>query len=328
MLNTAQFSAAKSMTEAKMMQGMVFDDKGQVKGYDRYEKDVKAVVDISQETWLRTEYDSAKRQAVMGSKFVRMQEDRDLYPYWVYRTRHDNRVRPEHAELDGRVFQIGDPSSDDCFPPNDWNCRCTGESVDGRYLDENKVAPLTAAQAREMLFKEVDPQFRFNPANTGALPNTGSYFSVMPNANAGDAKTFGMGDTPKKGPNLTGLRAKGLHYLLVIVGDWRQNYHVDNRANLVFQNKATFANVRLSDATIHEIAKHPTGFENIPRCIENPSELWTKWVNVGKQQDVLRAYILYGPTCYVVTTLNGVVLDAFACSRVEINKYRTGVIIP
>lgn len=327
MLNAAQFSAAKGAAEAKVMQGMVFDDKGQIKGYDRYSKDVKEFTQVNQETWLRTEYESAKRQAIAISKWTRMQDDRDLYPYWVYRTRHDNRVRPEHAELDGRVFQIGDPDSDSCFPPNDWNCRCVGEPIDGRYLNEHNVAPATPAQAKNLLETQVDEQFRSNPAATGALPNTGSYFEVMPNANAAGAKTFGMKDPPKGGPNLTGLKAKGMHYMLVIIQDWRQQYHIDNRANLVFQNQATFANVRVSDATLHEIAKHQNGFENLPRCIENPDELWAKWENVGKQRDVLRAYILFGPTCYVVTTLKGVVLDGFACSPEEINKYRTGVII-
>lgn len=327
MLNTAQFSAAKSAAEARMMQAQVFRTDGTVKGFSEFSKDVKAVTDIQQETWLRVEYEMQRRQTVTIAQFTRMKEDADLYPYWVYRGRMDGRERPEHVAMEGKVFRIGDPAGDSCFPPIDWNCRCTGDAVDGRYLDKNNVQPVTGAEAQKLLDEHVGTQFKFNPANTGPMPSDHSYFQVMPNANAGSAEMFGKQPPPDNGPKLEGLKARGLHYMVNLTEDWRQQYHQDQRGNIIFQNPGTYANVKLSSTAIHDISKHNNGFANLPETIRNPSEVWSKWENVGKQTRVLRSYILFGRISYVVTTLDGNILDAFPCSSKAIKKYRTGVII-
>ena len=327
LLNTAQFSAAKSAAEAKMMQTQLFDQDGKLKGFDRYSKDVQSVIDVQQQTWLRVEYETCRRETIAGDKFQRMRDDSDLYPYWVYRGVMDSRERPEHVELEGRVFQIGDPDSDACFPPNDWNCRCKGDPVDGRYLDQNKVSPTGPGEAKALLSKYVDPQFQYNPAN-GPMPDDHSYFQTFPNANSGNAGLFGAPPPDEDGRELTGLAAaKGMTHFVNVISRWQRDYHVDNRHNLVFQNKKTLTNVRLSTGILHEISKHSRGFQNIPQAIISPTEIWSKWEDPGEQRRVLRAYILMGRISYVVMTLDGQVLDAFAVPNKAINKYRTGVIL-
>ncbi|WP_442872598.1 phage minor head protein [Cognatishimia sp. SS12] len=42
------------------------------------------------------------------------------------RTRRDSRVRPSHAENDGRVFEWNDPPATG-HPGDDYGCRCTAE---------------------------------------------------------------------------------------------------------------------------------------------------------------------------------------------------------
>lgn len=328
MLNTAQFSAAKSVAEAKMMQAQVFRDNGTVKGYSEFAKDVKAVQQVSNETWLRTEYEMQRRQTVAIAQYQRFKDDSDLYPYWVYRGRMDGKERPEHVSMEGKVFRIGDPAGDSCFPPNDWNCRCTGDQVDGRYLRDKDVQVTEGAAAQKILDTDVAANFRYNPANVGPMPTTHSYFNEgLPNANAGNADIFGKKDPPDKGPALEGLKARGLNYMINQVQDWRQDHHVNTKDEIVFQNRKTRTNVMLNSRAIHEIGKHHTGFGNLARAIENPSEIWSKWENVGKQIHVLRAYLLFGRISYVVTTLDGEVLDAHPCTNKQIKKYRSGVII-
>jgi len=329
LLNAAQFSAAKNDAEVKLMQQQVFNEKGVLKGYQQFRQDVEPIAQVQQETWLRVEYETARRQAGAIEQFTRMQKDADLYPYWIYKGVMDSRERPEHVEMEDRVFQIGDADSDSCFPPLDWNCRCKGEPIDGMFVEENGLKVSTPADAKQYLEDNVDPQFRFNPAVQGAMPNDHSYFQGFPSANEGDAGTFGLPSAKDLGGDkeLTGLAAKPFHQLVETIHGWKSLYHNDHRGNIVFQNKETLANVRLGDGAIHTIQKHQRGFENIPRCIEKPTEIWGKWENVGTQKVVLRAYLLIGRTSYAVLTRDGHITDAFAFSNGSENKLRNGLII-
>lgn len=47
--------------------------------------------------------------------------------WFVYRTQHDDRVRPSHAALDGSVWRVDDPQAP--TPPIDYGCRCFIEYV-------------------------------------------------------------------------------------------------------------------------------------------------------------------------------------------------------
>lgn len=46
---------------------------------------------------------------------------RDRFPMWRYSAIKDSRTRPDHKELDGRIFRVGEGP----VPPIDYNCRCT-----------------------------------------------------------------------------------------------------------------------------------------------------------------------------------------------------------
>lgn len=121
------------------------------------------------------------------------------------------------------------------------------------------------------------------------------------------------------------LAAKGLHYLLNIVHEWKEKYHVDEKDNIVFQNKFLLANVRFSNNSMHTIQTHSAGFENIPTTIEDPDECWMTWGD-AKQKIVLRNYIKFGEQeGYVVQTRDGVISDAFSVGARGMNKYRKGI---
>lgn len=326
MLNTAQFSAAKSFSEAKIMQSEVFDGQ-RLKSFQEFSKDVNEIVDIQQQTWLRVEYDTCRKNAIAGSRWAQMMEGAALYPYWVWRGRMDKRERPEHVEMEGKVFRKGDPAGDKCFPPADWNCRCEGEDVDDLYLEENKVQPATPDEARELLDQHVAENFRYNPAQQGPLPNEHSYFDLFDNANMGSAKLFGLDDPEKLRALRDQFAGNNLRYIMEMVSDWRRKYHVDSKHNIVFQNKATWTNVRLGDTAVHEIAKHSRLMENLPATIQHPTEIWSSWEDPGSQRVVLRNYIKMGKSCYVVQTRDGRVTNAFAIARTNVKKYRRGVIV-
>lgn len=56
-------------------------------------------------------------------------EDADFAPYFQYMCILDNRTRPEHKAMHGKVFRYDDPIWQTMYPPNGWNCRCFVNSL-------------------------------------------------------------------------------------------------------------------------------------------------------------------------------------------------------
>lgn len=53
----------------------------------------------------------------------------EVFPAFEYAAVLDNRVRPSHEKLDGRVYRANDPIWETINPPSDHNCRCIKISV-------------------------------------------------------------------------------------------------------------------------------------------------------------------------------------------------------
>lgn len=330
MLNSFQFSAAKNAAECSLLQAALFDEDKNRKGFSEFKSDAKAITDVVQETWLRTEYDLAVKNTVQGELFNQMVDDKDLYPYWVYLQTDSAHPREDHLELVDRVFKIGDPDGDACFPSNGFNCGCGSEAIDDDTVAERGLTVLNNEQAGQLLHKEIDEDFRYNPGVQGPLPNDTSYTQVLGSANDANYKTFDLGDG-QDNDELTGLSssllaAKGLHAILNIVDSWREKYHHGTKGQVIFQNKTTLTNIVFNNNSLHEIQKHDKGFEYLPTTLTGPDEIWMSWGD-AKQRVVLRNYIMFGKISYVVQTRDGVVTDAFAITKKGANKYRKGIVI-
>lgn len=46
--------------------------------------------------------------------------------YFLYRTKRDSRVRPDHAQWEGLLIKKTDPLVEKIMPQNGHNCRCAG----------------------------------------------------------------------------------------------------------------------------------------------------------------------------------------------------------
>jgi hypothetical protein len=153
MLNSFQFSSAKSLAEMRLLQQMVFDENKVKKSFSKFVKDVEAAgIQEKFRTWTRVEYDLASRGAVMAEKWKQIWQDRDINPYMVYQTRHDARVRFEHSLNDGLVMRIDSLKAQMLYPPLDWNC----------YDNETFVYTKRGFQLFENLRKD-DLFFTLNP---------------------------------------------------------------------------------------------------------------------------------------------------------------------
>lgn len=319
MLNSAQFSAAKNDAENKMLQSLVFDENKVRKGYSEFKRDAKEVTDIFNDTWLRTEYDTSVRQVVTGEQFKRYRDDKDIYPYWRYLRTISMHPRDEHLKLVGNVYRIGDPEGDKVAPPDGFNCGCGTEQLSEMDMEENGYTARTAEEARKDL-KDVNAQFRFNPADQGILPKEShSYFEALPNANAANGELFNItGSSAQR----TKLGAKGLHHMLNILHEYQHDYHSTVKGVITFQNKDLYTNIVFNQAAFKTIQNNSAGFEQLADTVTKPAEVWSSWVDIDKQTDTKRVYIRDN---YCAHTTNGIITNAYLVDNV--NRLRVGCLI-
>jgi SPP1 gp7 family putative phage head morphogenesis protein len=76
---------------------------------------------------LDTVFQTNMQKAYSLGRYEQMSEPAvtDALPFWEYMTVGDDRVRPEHAVLDGFQALAADPVWNKIYPPNGFNCRCT-----------------------------------------------------------------------------------------------------------------------------------------------------------------------------------------------------------
>ena len=118
--------------------------------------------------------------------------------------------------------------------------------------------------------------------------------------------------------------------MLQLIDRWKQEYHMTDRHELIFQNKELLSNVRLPANYLHGGHVYSRGFSNLPDCISNPDECWSYWKNPDPkhQKDAIRNYIIFGSNInYVVTTEAGIIKRAMCVVPSRINRYRRGLII-
>ena len=101
-------------------------------------------------------------QAYAVARHQQQMETADIFPYWKYVTVGDNRVRPGHAALDGKVLKASDPWWKTHYPPWDWGCRCIVES-----LDEEDAEEIGISKSGDMPRPERSESYSFDPSYAG-----------------------------------------------------------------------------------------------------------------------------------------------------------------
>ncbi|WP_290170194.1 DUF935 family protein [uncultured Muribaculum sp.] len=138
--NIYHFSASKTLAEVRQLNQALRE----AKTYDDFRKRADKVCDTFNTRWQKTEYDTAILAAESASNYVRLSRKKNLFPFWKYITVGDDKVRRDHAKLNGIVLPSEDPRWDKIFPPNDWNCRCRvggvmRHEVTAELLDASKT---------------------------------------------------------------------------------------------------------------------------------------------------------------------------------------------
>lgn len=122
--NIYAFSGAKTYAQLQELNNLLYDQDGKLRPFNEYMVYARKLNRQYNINWLQSEWQTARTAAQMAEKWERLQETKDLFPNLKYRTVGDDRVRDDHALLDGIIKPIDDPFWSKYYPPLDWRCRC------------------------------------------------------------------------------------------------------------------------------------------------------------------------------------------------------------
>lgn len=126
--NAFVFSGFKTFHALREVGLSMLTEKGDIKPFSDFLTDVKKINAQYNHNYLYAEYNHALGASQMAAKWHDFEQDGDKYNL-QYRTAGDDKVREEHAILNGTTLPPSDPFWDMFLPPNGWNCRCTAVQV-------------------------------------------------------------------------------------------------------------------------------------------------------------------------------------------------------
>ena len=150
------FSGIKAFHQLNEAFPSMIDKNGNKKPFEQFLNDVQNINQTYNVNYLHAEYNFVQASATMAAKWEKFEEDGDRY-LLQYRTQKDDKVRPEHAALDGVTLPMSDPFWESYYPPNGWNCFYQGTPVltanGWKNIDSIKKGELVVGGSGE--FREV-----------------------------------------------------------------------------------------------------------------------------------------------------------------------------
>lgn len=165
--NAFIFSGFKAFHSLREVGLSLLDEKGNIKSFEAFHQDAVKVNNRYNHNYLYAEYNHAVGASLMAARWHRFEADGDKYDL-QYRTAEDDRVREDHAILNGTTLPLSDPFWGKYLPPNGWNCRCTAVQVrKGKYpLSDSELSMKRGDNCTETAKQQI---FRFNPGKELAL---------------------------------------------------------------------------------------------------------------------------------------------------------------
>lgn len=178
------FSGLKTHTQLTEARSYLKDESGNIVPYDRFEQKIFKLNEQYNRHYLEAEYQFAVHSAQSAANWANLQENTSRY--WLeYRTAGDERVRANHAVLNGICLPKDDDFWTEYYPPNGWRCRCVAVEVLAREntLSDSKKAKELGEKATTHIApngKNKLQMFRFNPgAEKKVFPPNNAYNKVV-----------------------------------------------------------------------------------------------------------------------------------------------------
>jgi SPP1 gp7 family putative phage head morphogenesis protein len=177
--------------------------------FQDFKKDCKGI--LEKRGWKNRRIENIFRTNVQTAysvgRYEQMKRVVKSRPYWMYDAVGDQRTRPTHAALDGKVFKADSPFWDTWQPPNGFMCRCSVSSLSERQVKARNLKVETD-DPTNTLIEPVDPQTGGKLPARQLLPDKG--FDHHP----GKSVYGGIVDAsekPGKWKNMQGLKTPD-HY--------------------------------------------------------------------------------------------------------------------
>lgn len=159
------FSAFKTHAMGRSMQAKLLDEKGRLKSYDRWAKEVRFISSHHVGAWLRTEYNTAVLRAHNAGDWREFMANKDIMPNlrWVPTTSPDAEATHRSFWEKKLTLPIEHPFWNKHHPGDRWNCKCALEATDEPASDENIIKDIP----------DIAPQrgLENNPGKDGVIIN-------------------------------------------------------------------------------------------------------------------------------------------------------------
>jgi hypothetical protein len=165
---------------------------------------------------LRLIYDTNTRQSYAAGRWQRAERSAHRFPFLLYRTAQDERVRASHRRWNNLALPIGHTFWDAHYPPNGWRCRCMAFPVDQRDIDRRRAAGddiRTEAPPDDLVEfvnkrtgqvtqvpRGIDPGFDYNPGKVNQAERAGRQLAEVLGGAAPDVARSVIGQTMRSDP--------------------------------------------------------------------------------------------------------------------------------
>ena len=140
------FSAFKTHAMGRSMQAKLLDEKGRLKSYDRWAKEVRSISSHHVGAWLRTEYNTAVLRAHNAGDWREFMANKDIMPNlrWMPTTSPDAEATHRSFWEKKLTLPIEHPFWNKHHPGDRWNCKCALEATDEPASDDNIIKDIPA----------------------------------------------------------------------------------------------------------------------------------------------------------------------------------------
>lgn len=141
--NNAVFAAFKVHRTQRDMARLLTDSNGNLKPFEKWEREVMPIADHQMRHWLKTEYDTAVIRAHHAADWKQFLREKDVFPNlkWVESTS----INPgaDHRIFWNTILPIEHPFWNEHRPGDRWNCKCDLVSTDEETTDIPETVSVT-----------------------------------------------------------------------------------------------------------------------------------------------------------------------------------------
>jgi SPP1 gp7 family putative phage head morphogenesis protein len=151
---------------------------------------------------LETIYRTNTASAYEAGRYQEQMANIDNRPYAEYIGILDNRIRPRHRAMSGRIFRLDDPIWSIIWPPNGYRCRCTTRTYTESDIGRKNLTPSSSKGKLIPVDQIINKAGETRPAIGYADPITGKTFLPDPGFGHNPGQNWAKPFTPPPNGNL------------------------------------------------------------------------------------------------------------------------------